>query len=306
MMTKWRWSLLLVLCGLATQASAQHGRFLPNPAGSIVFSYGNANPTAFDQNVLCQALPIGSIKFDYDTYLKKPTGTTDGGGALSGGFYLNPLFDVSSDCELIWVQTVTATLSGNNDWGITVGNTEFPDATRTNPAYPFATAAVNPPAPLGAPYLGFQDAPNRFFSDGNQSWIAELGLVAIHKTPVAGVIQAHVIDTFLWGFGVTTAPNAITPTAPNNFGAPTASYLTILNDYYDGAPPNPPTDGGTSAKYNFVSGCDTGCFTPHIAPEPSSVGLLVMGLSAGGFVVGFGRRPRVRGRVRPERPTTLA
>jgi len=293
-MTKWRLCLLVALCSAALPASAVTGRFLPDPTDPnfIVFSYGLPNPVAFDQNILCQTLPVGTIKFDYDTYLRKPTGTLTGGGVLIGGFYLNTGYTVDPNCTLAWVQTVTATISGNNDWGITVGNTEFPDATRTDPVYPFESVAVTPTNPPGTPYLAFRDFPNRFFSDGNQSWLAELGLVMIHNTPdVNGVRQVNVLDTFLWGFGVTTAPNAITPTAPNSFSAPTASYLTILNDYYDGAPPNPPTSGGTSAKYNFVAGCDTGCFV--VAPEPSSVGLLVMGLGAGG-VIRFRRRTKIR------------
>ena len=72
-------------------ADPNHGRFLRDPSdSSIVFSYGNAAPTAFDTGVFCDTLNCGSIKFDYDTYLQKPDGTAGGGGALSGGFYLAP------------------------------------------------------------------------------------------------------------------------------------------------------------------------------------------------------------------------
>lgn len=72
-------------------ASRIHGRFLRDPAdSSIVYSYGSATPTAFDQNVFCGTTQCGEIKFDYDTYREKPNGLTSGGGALSGGFYINP------------------------------------------------------------------------------------------------------------------------------------------------------------------------------------------------------------------------
>ncbi|MGH7153757.1 MAG: PEP-CTERM sorting domain-containing protein, partial [Acetobacteraceae bacterium] len=89
--------------------------------------------------------------------------------------------------------------------------------------------------------------------------------------------QAFVIDTFLWGFGVQTAPNAITPTAPAFFGPPTGSYLATLNSYYSGAPPNPPTSGGTSSKFNFQAGCDN-CFRKVKVPEPPSYLLILVGL----------------------------
>ena len=82
------------------------------------------------------------------------------------------------------------------------------------------------------------------------------------------------IDTFLWGFGVQTVPNLITPNSPHAFGPPTASYLNTLNTYYSGSPPNPPTSGGTSAKYHFNAECDD-CFTK--VPEPPSYVLLGTG-----------------------------
>lgn len=128
--------------------------------------------------------------------------------------------------------------------------------------------AAKPPNPPGPPTLGYQDFPGRNFADGNQNWVAELGLVCIQKTPGAdGFEQAYVIDTFLWGFGVQTNPDMITANAPRDWSAPTPSYLKTLNSYYSGAPPMPPTSGGVSSKINFQAGCDD-CFVA--VPEPSN------------------------------------
>jgi hypothetical protein len=288
--------LFIIVSAFSTATSAvPFGRFLLNPVdSSIVYSYGDAAPTAFDQNVFCGTTKCGEIKFDYDTYLKKPDGTTTGGGALSGGFYIDPTLTVSPGHHLAWIQTVFATRSGsNNDWGITVGNVWYPDASRTNPEYPYQTTAATPPNPPGTPTVGFQDFPNRFFSDGNQSWLAELGLACIDDIVGAnGFRQAYVIDTFLWGFGVGTNPNVINVNAPHGWSAPSDSYLTTLNDYYDGSPPNPPTSGGSSSKFNFQVGCDN-CFIPTV-DEPGTLTLLVWGMV--GFLPVL-RRVRQKARV---------
>ncbi|MGH7152988.1 MAG: hypothetical protein ACREF3_03590, partial [Acetobacteraceae bacterium] len=168
------------------------GRFLKQPAdSSIVFKYNQPAPIQFDQQVFCDGVKCGDIKFDYATYLRKPTGTTSGGAALSGGFYLAPGVSLAPGHKLAWVQTVESTRTGENNWGIdpATGPFEFPDASRTSPAYPFTTTAAAPPNPPGPPTLGFQDFPSRRFANGNQFWLAELGLVCIDGV-VKGVTQA--------------------------------------------------------------------------------------------------------------------
>lgn len=267
----------------AAIAAPVHGRFLRNPAdSSIVHSYGNLTPTTFDHDIFCHDIRVGGIKFDYDIYLHKPNGTDDGGAALSGGFYQDPGVAVRPGYKLAWVQTVTATLSGNNIWGVG-NNVEFPDADSTaTPAYPFTTTAATPPNPPGAPTLGYQDFPNRFFENGAQTWLAELGLVCIQDLPgIDGFREVHVISTFLWGFGVTEDPDTITANAPHALGAPTASYLATLNDFYDGTAPT----GVATSKFRFSDDCD--CFVA--TPEPTSMALL--GLASIG---GVGLRWRQR------------
>ena len=184
------------------------------------------------------------------------------------------------------VQTVSATIAGRNFWGIpatTAGSYTFPDANRTNPRYPFTTLAVTPPNPPGVPTLAFDDIPTRNFSAGNQSWLAELGLVCIDGV-VGGVTQGYVIGTLTWGFNVQTGPNRIAVNFPSLadpfFSAPSASYLATLNSYYSGKPPVPPTSGGTSSRFNFQPGCDN-CFVPKTpAPEPSALLLLLTAVVA--------------------------
>jgi hypothetical protein len=262
------------------QPPPNFGRFLNPPSRSRnVFRYLVPAPTEFDRQVTCGNLVCGEIRFDYAPYLGKPNGMTRGGAVLSGGFYLAPGLMLAPGDRLAWVQTVVATRSGENAWGINpaAGPFEFPDASRTSPAYPFTNTAAPPPTPPGRPTLGFNDAPSRRFVNGNQFWLAELGLVCIDGS-VKGVTQAFAIDTFLWGFRVDTNPNTIVSIGPAAFGPPTRSYLATLNSYYSGMPPNPPSSGGMSAMFNFQAGCDD-CFIPRVpAPEPATYLLLLAGV----------------------------
>jgi hypothetical protein len=281
------------LCATQAQATPDptFGRFLvPAADSTIVKSYYQAAPLTFDRPVFCSTpngnFNCGTVRFDYATYLGKDE--SFGGAVLSGGFYLNPSLKLAPGDSLAWVQTVTATIAGDNFWGIpspaaTPGPYTFPDANRTNPRYPFTTLAVTPPDPPGQPTLAFDDIPGRRFSDGNQSWLAELGLVCIDGV-VGGVTQAYVIGTLTWGFNVQTGPNRIAVNFPSFtdpfFGSPTAPYLSTLNSYYSGKPPTPPTSGGTSAKFKFQPGCDN-CFVPKTpVPEPSGLPMLLIAFLA--------------------------
>lgn len=143
---------------MAPGHAAPFGRFLfkPDTKGSIVFSYGMPTPTEFDQQVTCGDVVCGDIKFDYDTFLMKPDGTKQGGAALVGGFYLSPGLKLAPGDKLEWVQTITATFTGTNHWGINPnkGPFEFPDAgknSRTSPAYPNQSLPVCTHRPARTP-----------------------------------------------------------------------------------------------------------------------------------------------------------
>jgi hypothetical protein len=292
---------------LPVSVQAQYGRFLNRPAGNgpgssrVIASYGNAggaNPAApiqFDQDVNCPGCGVvGTVRFDYDTYTSTQTGARAGAGAaLSGGFYQSAAWDLAPGHTLAWVQLVTATHAGRNNWGIPGnGMATFPDATRGNAAYPGTnTANPNPPNPPGRPTLGYQDLPDRFWAGGAQDWTATLALVCFVDAAQAGVpIQAFVLDSFTWGFSLAVANgNTDTANAPANWqaGAPNA-FLTTLNNYYSGnAPPAPATMRATTT-YNFQNGCDD-CFVRAV-PEPSSYAMLVAGLFLLGYWANRGRR----------------
>lgn len=263
---------------LAPARADPFGRFLftADTKGSVVYSWGLDTPTQFDQQVTCGDVVCGDIKFDYETYLRKPGGTVQGGAALVGGFYLAPGLRLAAGDRLAWVQTVSASLTGTNGWGIdpSKGPFNIPDAgmnSPNSPVYPRESLPVAPTNPPGPPTLAFQDFPARLFARGAQFWLGELGLVCIDGM-VNGVTQAFVIDTFEWGFEVQSNPNMIFSIGPQNFGAPSTSYLSTLNAYYSGRAPDPPTLGAKTVKYNFQAGCDD-CFVAA-APEPSSILLL--------------------------------
>lgn len=286
---------LFAVCALLAAApqpaSAIYGRFLKSPAdSSIVQAYGNAGganpaaPISFDQVVNCPDCLVGTVKFDYDTYTGKP-GNADGGAALSGGFYIDPGVTLAPGRTLGWVQMVIATRAGANDWGINPANSAtFPDALPGDPRYPFTTTAATPPNPPGVPTLGYQDFPGRNYAGGAQSWLAELALVCFGPVDANGFVQAYVLDSFLWGFGVTVAPNGITATPPGFWGPATGTFLNTMNDYYDGSPPSPPAGNAiVSAKYLFQNGCDD-CFV-KVVPEPQVYAMLLGGLAVLGFSV---------------------
>jgi hypothetical protein len=279
----WIVAMIVLVCSVP-QTEAAHGRFLRDPAksknvGTWDNDGGGTSPVAFDSNVTVGGDLVGTIKFDYDTFLGKGANPTRGGASLSGGFYLNSNnFAVMPGYTLEWVQTVFSTRSGQNNWGINPATNggEFPDATPKDraanptfaPSYALITTAQNPPNGIGAPTLGFQDTPSRGFANGTQNWLAELGLVCIANTPNAqGVRQVDVIDSFLWGFTLTAGTIAVQDDPPSLWGPPTASFLNTLNSYYStGTSPG----GVATDKYSFAACQD--CFMA--VPEPPSVVLL--------------------------------
>ncbi|MCB9852741.1 MAG: PEP-CTERM sorting domain-containing protein [Phycisphaerales bacterium] len=309
-MTARRW--MLILPGLITALAAaptyaEHGRFLQDAAPTnIVQQYGNANPTAFDQVVTdtVKDLNVGNIRFDYDTYTLRP-GNVGGGGALSGGFFMNPGFQLKPGFSLAWVQTVNATHAGDNEWNLPdTGAGTFPDAdpmdrapgtfgpddTLLAPTYVFNTPAANTTGT--APTLGFQDFPGRGFADGNQTWLAELGLTCISNTATLNIDgrmfrDVRVIDTLLWGFDLNGLPVAmpgignVGANAPHFWSDPTGTYLDTLNNFYDGMGGGGGDDGmggmlpaKVSALYHFSN--NSNCF--QAVPEPGTLLLLLPGL----------------------------
>lgn len=311
----------------AGQAVAQHGDFLPTPPFGLgngdneVRRYGNLgpgnNPIRFTGPVTDSTKNInaGQIKFDYDTYSGGPAGgmgaDTFGGAAISGGFFMNngvglkPEFDNRDDAGqpiagpggLHWVQTVTATNTGSAGmalWNLPAMNAgEYPDVLpapngngRNDPIYPFESAATAPPMMM--PTLGFQDFPSRGYAGGAQSWIAELGLVAISETPHINMMgmmfyEVRVINTFLWGFDFVDLNGNTTidgigeiqaGPAPSFWSDPTQSYLDTLNDFFDGGTATKPT-----GKFKFFNNDNV------FIPAPSSLALL-----AAGGIIAFRRR----------------
>ncbi len=284
-----RW-LCAVMVGVFAAAPVQVfavvGRYLPdlpvnfpNPApGSQITAYGPVR--MFDQPVRDEAKNInaGEIKFDYATSFEEanaPATWKAGGVAIEGGFFANPGVTVKPGWTLGWVQTVTATNHGANNWGLpTTGfTTVFPDATPTDPRY----GGANPGGP-GTATLGFEDYPNRSFpaAGNSQDWLAELGLVCISNTADGnGFRDVRVINTFLYGFSLTTPGGGgasianVVENAPHAWSDGTGVYLNALNTAYDGQ--GPPPGNVASSKYRFEN--NDNCFIP----EPATLWLLLLG-----------------------------
>jgi hypothetical protein len=248
-----------------------------------VNKFGADKSTNFTQDVFGNwdgmPMKVGSISFDYNTWYGKTAGGTDtGGGALAGQFAFAAagMAALKPGFVMGWVQTVVATVSGSNEWEAPDG-TWFPDtkSKQTDPDYPFQSL------PDGTvpkqPSVAFQDFPNRFFGK-DQYWLAELGLVCKNLT----THEAHVVDTFLWGFDVTAATSTIVANPPHFWSAPTTTYLDTLNNYFDGKQHG----DFTSTKWTFdANGAD--CW--QCVPEPSS--LAIAGLGGVAFLV-YCRRVR--------------
>jgi hypothetical protein len=154
-----------------------------------------------------------------------------------------------------------------------VTNGWYPDTggNKTDPDYPYQSL---PTTPAIAPTVAFQDFPNRYPSDGDQYWLAQLGLVCKNLTTHV----CDIIDTFDWGFGVVANPAGVTSTAPFGWGAPTQNYIDTLTNAFNG-------QNGSTA-WTFSTDCSNCC-----VPEPCT--LVIWSLLCG-LGIAFGRRIRRR------------
>jgi len=301
-----------ITVSLGGVSQGQFGRYFQTP-GADTITFSDASPVAFNKNVVVGGNTLGSVAFDYDTYVDAANTPPESAGAgLAGGFYLGNNAAVIPGYTLDWVQTITTTITGANQFNLpNTGAGEFPDADPTDadaaafraaqtpplpvlnptfaPAYVFTSPTVNPPTAV--PTIGFVDLPGRSFADGAQTWTAELGLVAISNAKNGnGVRTVDVIDSLLWGFSINVGPNGVSKFSPNSFGPPTASYLSTLNNFYSGVSPDVGgNDGVDTDLYDFV-------YDPNalvLVPEPGTFALLVLG----GF--GMFRFGLLRRNVRP-------
>ena len=282
--TAWSSSLLLAV---SISFAANHATYLPltfnldltNTPARDDFTretYGGS-PSEFTSVVVCPlGIPIGQVKFSYDTwnadYFPPGANWDTGGGVLAGGFWAYESCQLKSGWQWGWVQIVEATISGNNVWNAP-NLTWFPDtATRLDPDYPYETLPAGlDPAPNPLPTKAFQDWPNRFPANGYQSWVAELGLVCknfdTHQVCVAGSLT--------WGFLVTENPAQIMEAEPHTWHSPSTTYLSVLSSYFDGM--------NGSQAWTFSDNCCC-CI-----PEPSSLLLAWVAL-----VLLLPRRARLR------------
>lgn len=295
-----RSAVLVVLAGLPASALAAHGRFLPNPSTgtnpNIISAYGNLGgtmpnrPIRFDRQVRDNPknIPAGEIRFDFDTY--SHTNGTQGGVGIAGGFFMRPGVTVKPGFSLQWVQTITATNTGTSSqtlWGLpATGAGEYPDVLpapdgngTNDPFYPFQFLPVAAPAGLTT---GMQDFPTRNYAGGEQSFVAELGLVAVSDTANIMMMgmnfrEVRVIGTFLWGFEFRDANNngsidglseTFAAPQPSFWGPGTAGYINTLNSFYDGV-------GGpgnvASGKFKFSNNSNA------FVPTPATLAIMAFG-----------------------------
>lgn len=260
-------TLVLWLCLCTPALAGNIGRYLPDPLNlrnRTEEAYG-ANLTEFTQEVSCGKFgEIGEIRFTYNTwtgdYDPAGPGWDTGGGGLAGGFWLTDTECMLRDgWEWGWVQTVKATVPLTAVWGASPNNW-YPDTRhKLDPNYAGDFLPSLDPAPNPMPTLGFQDFPSRFPSAGDQSWLAELGLVCKNtKTR-----EVSVLGTFWWGFGVKKSPAAITATKPYGWGGATTTFLAVLSDHFNGK------EG--SVKWTFNKEC---CCVPLPGSVWMGLGLL--------------------------------
>lgn len=270
---------------LSGTAKANNGRYLPNRAnlsGINNFAYYPPGPAVeYDANVPIGTNSVGQVHFTYDLWngISATTGNITGGGCLAGGLEQDPNLIVNSHCQLGWVQIVSATLAGTNEWGAP-NNTWFPDTNngRTSPSYPFQSlpvAVANPPVTPA-----FQDFPNRFINGGNQTWRAELALCAINTS----ALEVCIIGSFTWGFDVSVNNPNFRPSAPGAWTVGGSNQLlTTLTDAFDG---NGLTGGNPASSTSWLVHQDcSDCLS--FVPAPGAIGVVMTG-----FIIVTRRRDR--------------
>lgn len=257
-----------------TEAKA-FGRFLP---GELPYTLDM--PVEYDEKISCAIddcpdINIGEVRFTYAPLLLK--GERVGGAVLSGGFYLNPNIHLAPNKTLAWIQSVSTDFAGENQWGIDKkAKVVFPDANRGVANYPYTKVAALQPG-LVKPYLGYQDQTTREFKNGAQNWEAELSLACLDTLEDKnGFTNGFLIGSFKWGYTVDNDPvdTVIQSNPTRPWDAASDNLVNLFNDYYDGAPPNPPTNGLKSSLYKFEKGCDN-CFHKVPAPLPIT-GIIVL------------------------------
>ncbi len=263
-----------------------HGDFLPTSLNfgssitGVAWSTPGNNLPSFVATVTQAGTAVGTIDFSYDTWTGNYTyiGITAGAG-IAGGFFMNHDTSVVPGFQLDWVQVIlpATTLAGNNAWNAPNGSA-FPDTVNTrSPAYPFQSLPVTPAVPPGVPTVAMYDYPDRFAAQGNQTWRAELGLVALDPATA----QARIIGTFVWGFGVTGNPAGVTAAPPLSWGAASSTFDATLASAFSGSPVN----GVTGTAWTFDD--DPADFSVFAVPEPGALALFVLGCASFGLPRGL-------------------
>ncbi len=271
--------LMYALAFVTSAARADHGTYLP----SASFFTGGTTPTAridswgftdattpvFNANVVYNGVTEGTINFNYDTF----TGTTLppatfpatpavslAGAGLSGGFNIGQNVGVIAGFSLAWVQVVLpgTTIAGQNAWNAANGS-GFPDTQdTTSPIYPFQTVAVG-----ANPTVGFVDFPFRYPSQGNQTWRAELGLVALNNS----THQIRPVESFIWGFDVTKSPEGVSMSPPQQWSPVNDTFDNILITSFNGTKGTLWTMQDVPSVYPIFT---------MITPEPGCLNILLL------------------------------
>ena len=195
-----------------------------------IAQYGN-NLFQFSQTLVVNGTTIGTIGFDYNTYVGTFAGHTGGGAALSGAFFAAPNIQPMAGSVWTWEQVATTPLSypSFNIFQKTGGT--YPDTNNPNdPAYPHL-AIANPNYNGPAPTVGFQDIPFQYARAASVvTDQLELALVCENTTTHV----ASIVGTFTWGF----IDQAV---APANFTI--ANVLPITPYSSNESSPNSPMTG---------------------------------------------------------------
>jgi hypothetical protein len=207
---------------------------------------------SFSDNVHC-GLPwgeIGTVTFEYYLWKGHYPGDYDpnniGGAVLWGGF------DETTGCDELpgwqwgWVQIISASDPGPNEWNAAPDQWFVDSANRTDPRYPNAVAGYT---------AGFQDWPYRPLAHPADTWFAELGLVCLdlaHK-------RMRVAATLLWGYTISATGEVAEDDVygnPGGWGPMTQNfYDTVKHDW-------PDADGPDFKDWTVEGGCCCQATTP--------------------------------------------